>query len=59
MVKQKCGARGLRGIMEKCMLKVMYEVPSDESVRSVVINSEVVRGLEEPILQSEELETAS
>ncbi len=36
------GARGLRAILEEVLLDVMYEVPSDESINQVVVNSEVI-----------------
>ncbi len=37
------GARGLRGIMEKTLKHVMYEVPSEENVTKVVVTAEAVR----------------
>ncbi len=40
----KTGARGLRAVLEKLMIEVMYEVPSRGDVRKVVISEEVVRG---------------
>ncbi|MCW5944088.1 MAG: ATP-dependent protease ATP-binding subunit ClpX [Fimbriimonadaceae bacterium] len=36
-LKRKTGARALRGIIEKVMLDVMYEVPSNEHIKRVVI----------------------
>ncbi|MCB9676574.1 MAG: ATP-dependent Clp protease ATP-binding subunit ClpX [Alphaproteobacteria bacterium] len=45
---RKSGARGLRAIIEKVMLHVMYEVPSIEGVSEVVISGGVVEGTEEP-----------
>ena len=42
-VKRKTGARGLRNVMEDLLLELMYEVPSDESIRRVVITAEAVR----------------
>ncbi len=36
------GARGLRSIMEKTLMAVMYEIPSDPTIIKVVINDEVV-----------------
>lgn len=43
------GARGLRAIMEKLMLDVMYEVPSLEGqIEKVVITPEVVAGKKKP-----------
>ncbi len=45
---RKSGARGLRAIIEKVMLHVMYEVPSVEGVSEVVISQGVVEGEDEP-----------
>ena len=50
--ERKSGARGLRAIIEKVMLDVMYEVPSIEGVSEVVITDAVVRGEAEPAFQS-------
>ncbi len=50
--ERKSGARGLRAIIEKVMLDVMYEVPSIEGVSEVVITGAVVRGEAEPEFQS-------
>ncbi|MDM8552352.1 AAA family ATPase, partial [Desulfobacterales bacterium HSG2] len=49
-LKRKAGARGLRAIMESCMLDIMYEIPSVESVKECVIGEDVVLNKEEPIL---------
>jgi ATP-dependent Clp protease ATP-binding subunit ClpX len=42
--KRKSGARGLRSIVEKVMLEVMYEVPSIEGLSEVQISDECVNG---------------
>ena len=47
-IKQQAGARGLRSIMEKFMLKIMYSIPDLEKVKSCVITEEVVNNLAEP-----------
>ena len=47
-VAKKTGARGLRAIIEKTMQSVMYDVPSMENVKSVVITKAFVKG-EEPV----------
>ena len=52
--KRKSGARGLRAIMESCMLDIMYELPSDENVKECVIGEEVVLHNEAPILLYEQ-----
>ena len=47
-VEMEIGARGLRSVMEKAMTKVMYEVPSDPTIRKVVITAECIRNGTEP-----------
>ena len=37
------GARGLRAILEEVLLPVMFDVPSEDDIASVVITAEVVR----------------
>ncbi len=49
-LKRKSGARGLRAIMESCMLEIMYDIPSKENVKECVIGEEVVLKKEAPIL---------
>ncbi len=52
--KRKSGARGLRAILEQTMLEIMYEVPSLEGVREVVISDEVIAGKAKPLMVYEE-----
>jgi ATP-dependent Clp protease ATP-binding subunit ClpX len=49
-LKQKAGARGLRSILERAMLDIMYDIPSEESVKEVVVNEEVVMSREKPLV---------
>ncbi len=49
-IKRKTGARGLRAILEKAMLDVMYELPSKTDVKECVISEEVILHKAEPIL---------
>ncbi len=57
---RKTGARGLRAILEKVMLDVMYEIPSLPGVSKCVITREVVTKRSEPLLVYEDqVETAS
>jgi len=49
-LKQKTGARGLRTIIEETLLDVMYEIPSQESVRKCVITREAIEGKRPPML---------
>jgi len=53
-VKRKSGARGLRAIMERCMLDIMYNIPSIENVKECVISEDVVLHGEDPILLYEQ-----
>jgi ATP-dependent Clp protease ATP-binding subunit ClpX len=53
-LKRKSGARGLRAILESCMLEIMYELPSNENVKECVISEEVVFRHEDPILLYEQ-----
>jgi ATP-dependent Clp protease ATP-binding subunit ClpX len=53
-VKRKSGARGLRAIMEACMLDIMYEIPSVENVKECVVGEDVVLNKEDPILLYEQ-----
>ncbi|MBB3964033.1 MULTISPECIES: ATP-dependent Clp protease ATP-binding subunit ClpX [Rhizobium] len=48
-ITRKTGARGLRSIMEKILLDTMFELPTLEGVREVVISDEVVRGSSRPL----------
>ena len=43
-VDRQIGARGLRAIMEKIMTKIMYRIPSDLSIRKVIITPACVEG---------------
>jgi ATP-dependent Clp protease ATP-binding subunit ClpX len=41
-MKRNAGARGLRSVMEKSMLDVMYELPSEPLATECVINEQVI-----------------
>ncbi len=49
-LERKSGARGLRAIIENCMLDIMYEVPSKSGVKEVIINEDVVTKREPPLI---------
>ena len=50
-MEQKTGARGLRTILEKIMLDVMYQIPSDDSIRKCIITKEVVLNGTDPVVE--------
>ena len=49
-LERKTGARGLRSIMEKTMMDVMYQIPSDPSITQCVITKEAVEGTGKPMV---------
>ena len=53
-LKRKSGARGLRAILESCMIDIMYEIPSLENVKECVIGEDTVINNEDPILLFEQ-----
>ena len=54
-VERKIGARGLRAVMEGFLTKIMFEIPSDRSIRRVVITEQTVLDSAEPqIIRGEE-----
>ena len=46
--ERKTGARGLRSIVEKVMMDVMYEIPSDDSIAECILTKKAVDGEEKP-----------
>lgn len=49
--QRKTGARGLRSIVEKVMVDVMFKVPSMNDVKQCLITEEVILGDAEPVLK--------
>ncbi len=49
-LERKTGARALRSIVEDVMMDVMYEVPSNPSIKKCIINEKVVAKEEAPEL---------
>ena len=45
------GARGLRAIMEKTLMPIMYETPSDTEVSKVIITTDTVKNGTAPIIE--------
>ncbi len=50
-LKRGTGARGLRSILERIMLDVMYDIPSRRDVRSVTLTEAVVKGERPPLVR--------
>ena len=49
-IRKKTGARGLRSILENILLKTMYDLPSQENIEEVIVDSSAVRGQSQPII---------
>lgn len=49
-MERKTGARGLRSILENVLLETMYNIPSMNDVKKVVIDESVIKGESEPLL---------
>jgi len=49
-MKHETGARGLRTIIERTLLEVMFEIPSRRDVRKCVISAETIRQQAPPLL---------
>lgn len=62
-MERKTGARGLRSIVERCLLDTMYMLPDLQDVKKVVVNENVIEKGEAPKLLkadgSEYLQTAA
>ncbi|KGE72412.1 ATP-dependent protease ATP-binding subunit ClpX [Spirochaeta lutea] len=50
-IAQKTGARGLRAIVENVMMDIMFDIPSIEGEKTVVITRKVIEGEEGPEIQ--------
>ena len=50
-IDRQIGARGLRAIMEQVMTKIMFQIPSDLTIKKVVITEACVQGGEPTILR--------
>ena len=49
-IAHKTGARGLRSVLEEHMLDIMFDLPSRDDIEEVVVNEEVIKNSEEPLL---------
>ena len=53
-LKRKTGARGLRAIMENVMMDIMYQAPSDETLKACRITEDTVKSRGAPLLEHDE-----
>ena len=50
-IDRQIGARGLRAVMEQTMTKIMFAIPSDLSIKKVIITAECVNGSQPEIIR--------
>lgn len=53
-IELKTGARGLRSIVENCMLDTMFETPTDKRIRKIIITEDSIVNNKKPIVIREE-----
>ena len=53
-LERNTGARGLRSIIEECMSDIMFETPSDDSIKKVTITKECITDGGDPLIEREE-----
>lgn len=52
-LEYKTGARGLRSVIENLLMSYMYFIPSDPSIKKLIITADFVKGEGEPIIEKE------
>ena len=57
-IELKTGARGLRSIMEDCMLDTMYDAPSNRAIRKIIITKDAILKKAKPIIITDEEKSA-
>ena len=58
-IRKKTGARGLRSILENILLKTMYDLPSQDNIEEIIVDSSVVKGQTQPIVVHSKSENKS
>ena len=53
-IERQIGARGLRAVMEETMLKTMFAIPSDLSIKKVIITPACISGSDPKIVRDKE-----
>jgi ATP-dependent Clp protease ATP-binding subunit ClpX len=49
-LRHKTGARGLRTVLEDCLLDVMYEIPSRGDIKKCVVDADAIRSRRRPLV---------
>ena len=49
-MSKKTGARGLRSILESALLKTMFDLPGENNIEEVIIDTGAIKGDSDPII---------
>lgn len=49
-IELNTGARGLRSIMENCMLETMYETPQNKAIKKIIITKDAILNKSKPLV---------
>ena len=52
-LERKTGARGLRSVFEKILGELMFTVPSDDSIKKIVVTEESVKSGSKPLIRTD------
>ena len=58
-IELNTGARGLRSIMEECMLDVMYTTPTDKTIEKIVVTKETITEKKRPFVEKKNIKKES
>ncbi len=58
-IERKTGARGLRAILERSLLDIMFDVPSLDNARRVIVDEEVVAKGKKPLIEFDQVAAES
>ena len=58
-IRKKTGARGLRSILENILLKTMFDLPGQNDIDEVIIDTGTIKGVSEPIIVHSKNKTKS
>ena len=49
-ISKKTGARGLRSILENILLKTMFDLPGEDNIEEVIVDSGAAKGVSQPVI---------
>ena len=58
-INKKTGARGLRSILENILLKTMFDLPGEDNIEEVIVDSGAAKGVSQPVIVHSKNKTKS